>query len=217
MTNSNRQPNPRFTADLNTRLDRFTNATRSKVADLTGNSRIRSETDPYQVLGAILDDWDGNTGQVLDQQGISRRLVDKVRHIRNDVAHRKGQFTHSRAVCQEGLDTIDALEAGISGANVSGGRRRPKRKQPGATNTQKRAVRQRSSVASGFSLVSLLNVIATVTIIVGVLLAVAGVAGTVALDAGTPLQDLSQRIFIAGVVVAAAAFILNWLKKKWLD
>ena len=97
--------------------------TRRRAAVLTGREEMAGAMDPDHVIRELMDNWP-DLEHLLVKHGAFYPLIDKVRRIRNDVAHGNGAFTRSRKVHTDAMRSIGMLEMAVRSAGTEEGRRR---------------------------------------------------------------------------------------------
>ena len=105
-------------------LGKFSKRINLRVADLTGWPEIAESDDPQELIKEVLDNWPDHLEHLLPRYGVTFRLVDKVRRIRNDVRHDNGGFTRSEPVFRDAMRSVGLLEKRIRTAASQEGRRR---------------------------------------------------------------------------------------------
>ena len=116
--------------ELRRRLRKFTGRTRRRAAVLTGREELAKSVDPDHILRELMDNWP-HLEHLLVRHGAFYPLIDKVRRIRNDVAHGNGVFTRSRKVHTDAMRSIGMLEMAIRSAGAEEKRRRKRETEPG--------------------------------------------------------------------------------------
>ena len=113
-------------------LREFERRTRNRVATLTGQEELARSDDPHEVLRELLENWT-NLERLLCRHGAFYPLIDKVRRIRNDVAHRAGTFTRSERAYVDAMRSIGMLEKAIRSAGAEEMRRRKRESETAPT------------------------------------------------------------------------------------
>ena len=86
--------------------------------------------DPDHILRELMDNWP-DLESLLVRHGAFYPLIDKVRRIRNDVAHGNGAFTKSEKVHVDAMRSIGMPEMAIRSAGAEEERRRKREAEPG--------------------------------------------------------------------------------------
>ena len=92
---------------------------------------IGTSRDPSLHLATVLSAWDAVFANILTQHGVSRQLVDKIRHIRNDYAHNLQDYNNI-AYVNDALRAIADFTRGFENARASLGSQQSEQRNQGA-------------------------------------------------------------------------------------